>query len=186
MSRNVEIKASCPDLNPVRGGAARLASSPGQIVDQRDTFFVVPTGRLKVREFADGSGELIAYERSDQKEPKTSEYTRIECREAAALIHALKRVLALRGVVVKRREVFLVGRTRIHLDQVEDLGSFVELEVVLSEGGSFENGVREADELLQALGLPRSALIAGAYIDLLEARSTGAARSSGNAPSVVE
>jgi predicted adenylyl cyclase CyaB len=77
-------------------------------------------------------------------------------------------VLPVRGVVVKHREVFLVGRTRIHLDRVENLGSFVELEVVLADGESLEAGRDEARELLTLLAIPEGDLVPDAYIDLLE------------------
>jgi len=172
MASNVEVKVRCRDLNPVRAKAATLATSPPQDIEQRDTFFVVPSGRLKVREFRDGSGELIAYQRHNQLGPRESVYTRAASADARALVVALSRVLPVRGVVVKRRELFLVGRTRIHLDQVDGLGSFVELEVVLGDDPSVGGGVREAQELLATLDLERSALVAEAYIDLLEARQT--------------
>ncbi len=168
MSRNIEIKARVANLESIRARAAALASGPAQIIDQTDTFFVVARGRLKVRAFADGSGELIAYERADEQGPKQSAYTRVECRDATALSEALARVLPRRGVVVKRRELFLVGRTRIHLDVVENLGCFVELEVVLAADESSERGHQEARDLIASLQIPETALVAEAYIDLLE------------------
>jgi predicted adenylyl cyclase CyaB len=168
MSRNIEIKARVANLEPIRARAAALASGPAQVIDQTDTFFVVARGRLKVRAFADGSGELIAYERADEQGPKQSAYTRVECRDATALSEALARVLPRRGVVVKRRELFLVGRTRIHLDVVENLGCFVELEVVLAADESSERGQKEARDLIASLQIPETALVAEAYIDLLE------------------
>ena len=168
MAVNVEIKARIADLTRVRDRASRLASGPSQIIVQTDTFFVVPSGRLKVREFADGSAELIGYERADRTGPKTSSYARASCPDGHSLVDALSRALRSRGVVKKRRELFMVGRTRIHLDEVEGLGSFLELEVVLAPGESVESGMREARDLLTALDVPDSALIAQAYIDLIE------------------
>jgi predicted adenylyl cyclase CyaB len=168
MARNVEIKARVHDVDAVRAKAAALASSPGEIVQQTDTFFAVPAGRLKVRELADGSGELIAYERPNQPGPKESSYSRFICTDARALTRTLSRVLATRGTVVKQREVFLIGRTRVHLDHVEGLGAFVELEVVLAVDEAVEDGNRDAQGLLDALEIPQAALVAEAYIDLLE------------------
>ena len=169
MARNVELKARTPALAPVRARALALASAPGQAVEQTDTFFTGPGGRLKVREFSDGTGELIAYDRPDRPGPKQSVYTRYLCQDARALVETLARALPIRGTVVKRREVFLVGTTRIHLDQVERLGSFVELEVVLGEGETVQRGERIAHELLHALEIPEPGLVPEAYIDLLEA-----------------
>ena len=166
MARNIEIKARVPDLDAVRTRAARLASRPVERLDHVDTFFVVPDGRLKVREFAGGSGELIAYQRPDQPGPKASDYVRCPCPSARALVEALSHVLPVRGVVRKRRDVFLVGRTRVHLDEVDGLGRFVELEVVLEDGEPAETGEQIAHDLLAALEVPRAALVAGSYIDL--------------------
>ena len=168
MARNIEIKARVPDLAVVRSVVVRLAAAPGAVVQQMDTFFVVPRGRLKVREFADGSGELIAYERPDASGPQQSIYSLVRCPDARALVRTLAAVLTVRGQVRKRREVFIVGRTRVHLDEVDRLGSFVELEVVLRDDDRAETGEREARELMETLSLSPSALVSGAYIDLLE------------------
>jgi predicted adenylyl cyclase CyaB len=173
VSRNVEIKARVENLTPIRTRAATLTTDGSRTIDQVDTFFAVPHGRLKVRAFADGSGELIAYERTDEPGPKQSSYTRVECSDAAALCEALARVLQRRGVVAKHREVFVAGRTRIHLDVVEHLGAFVELEVVLADGESVEAGRREAHNLLSVLQIPESDLVPGAYIDLIERTLSG-------------
>ena len=167
MGRNVEIKARVPDLATIRAHVATLGSGPGHLIEQTDTFFVVSQGRLKVRAFPDGSGELIAYERADQHGPKESVYTRVLCHDARALSQALISVLVVRGVVTKQREVFLVGRTRVHLDRVERLGCFVELEVVLAQEEDVEQGHREAQALLQSLEIPSRDLVAEAYIDLV-------------------
>jgi predicted adenylyl cyclase CyaB len=71
------------------------------------------------------------------------------------------------GRVRKRRLLFLVGRTRIHLDAVEGLGEFLELEVVLGEGESAEEGVVEAHRIMAALGVGPEQLVQGAYVDHL-------------------
>jgi adenylate cyclase class IV len=166
--RNIEIKAVVPDLETIRVKASALAGGSPQVHEQHDTFFVVPRGRLKVRAFPDGLGELIAYERANQHGPKLSTYSRVPCRDARELAETLARVLPVRGVVAKHREVFLAGRARIHLDRVDGLGSFVELEVVLRDDESPEAGYAEARQLLAALDIPDSALLPSAYIDLFD------------------
>lgn len=162
------MKARVPELATIRAKAASVASGPGQVIHQTDTFFVVSRGRLKVRAFSDGSGELISYERADQRGSKESVYTRVPCDDAPLLVRALSTVLPVRGIVSKEREVFLAGRTRVHLDRVENLGCFVELEVVLASDEPTEQAHREANDLLRALEIVESALVAEAYIDLLE------------------
>ena len=168
MERNVEIKARVPDLAPVRARARSLGGEP-EVIEQEDTFLPCATGRLKVRRFADGSGELIFYRRPDRREPAESSYVVVPVADAAALVLALAGALGTRGVVRKRREVHRLGRTRVHLDRVEGLGDFVELEVVLAPGETQVEGVREAEGLIDRLGIPRDGLVEGAYIDLLEA-----------------
>ena len=170
--RNIEIKASVSDLGAIRRRASAIASGSSQVIDQIDTFFTVSHGRLKVRRFADGSGELIAYRRKDQSGPKVSSYSIVPTDDAAALVEILAKLAPIRGRVVKSRELLLIGRTRVHLDEVESLGSFVELEVVLNDDEPAESGTQEAHELMERLGIPRDSLVPDAYIDLLERRAT--------------
>ena len=116
MARNIEVKASAHSLDAVRIRVAAFTTVPSEILHQTDTFFAVPHGRLKVREFSDGTGELISYERPNQLGPKESVYVRLRCENAKALSATLGRALPIRGTVAKRREVFLVGPTRVHGD----------------------------------------------------------------------
>jgi adenylate cyclase class IV/N-acetylglutamate synthase-like GNAT family acetyltransferase len=166
--RNVEIKARVRGLAAVRARAVALASSSPVILRQADTFFSVEQGRLKVRDFGDGTGELIAYQRPNAAGPKTSEYVRVPC-DPELMCAALGAVLGAGSRVIKKREVVVAGRTRIHLDEVERLGSFVELEVVLREGESEREGQAEIPPLMAALGIAPASLVAGAYVDLLDA-----------------
>ena len=155
------------DVDAVRRSVRSIASQSPQVLQHTDTFFVVRAGRLKVREFADGSGELIAYDRPDQSGPKTSIYSIVRCDDGHALAGILSRLVPVRGRVVKRRELWMIGRTRVHLDEVETLGWFVELEVVLGPDEPFESGEREARELMARLGIEEEALVPEAYIDLV-------------------
>ncbi|GJM43326.1 MAG: adenylate cyclase [Gemmatimonadota bacterium] len=173
MPRNVEIKATLDDVVATRARAARLADGPAQVLVQEDVFFRVPRGRLKLRSFPEGPAELIFYDRPDHEGPKTSDYRIEPVADPVRLRAVLELACGVRAVVRKRRELFLSGRTRIHLDQVEGLGDFLELEVVLGGGESTEDGEREARECLAALDVDAAHLVAGAYVDLLEARTGG-------------
>ena len=167
MARNIEIKARIASIDAVMPRARALASGEAQLIAQDDTFFAVPHGRLKLREFADGSAELIHYHRADTVDAKLSDYRRVPVSDAAALREALERALGRLGRVRKQRWLLLAGQTRIHLDRVEGLGEFMELEVVLRDEQSIADGVRIADQLMHELGLARAERIAGAYLDLL-------------------
>jgi adenylate cyclase class IV len=167
MARNVEIKARIERIDALLPRALALADGPPESIAQDDTFFACATGRLKLRVFADGRGELIAYERADASGPKTSDYSLVPVADPDALRATLARALGITGRVVKHRTLLRVGRTRVHLDRVDGLGEFLELEVVLREGESADEGVAVAHALMQALRVGTSEWIAGAYVDLL-------------------
>ncbi|EON19239.1 adenylate cyclase [Cupriavidus sp. GA3-3] len=169
MPRNVEIKARIDSIEAVLPHAAALADSGPEYIRQDDTFFPCVNGRLKLREFAPDRGELIFYARADEAGPKESFYILSPTRSPDTLRAALAAAHGEGGRVRKLRTLYLAGRTRVHLDRVEDLGDFLELEVVLAEDERLENGVAEAHALLARLGIPASNLIEGAYVDLLRA-----------------
>lgn len=170
MARNIEIKARVDDLQALRERAAALVGRAPELIEQDDSFFPVPHGRLKLRQFADGSAELIHYHRADTAEAKASDYVRVAAPDAEGLRLALTRALGSLGRVRKQRWLLLHGlhgTTRIHLDRVEGLGDFMELEVVLRDGQSDAQGAATAEALMRELGLADAPRIAGAYLDLL-------------------
>ncbi len=170
MARNIEIKARVADLPALAARAAAIADSGPVEIAQDDTFFVAPHGRLKLRVFADGRGELIAYRRADDGGPKVSTYLVSPTVSPDTLRDVLTMSNGQEGRVVKHRTLFLVGRTRVHLDRVQGLGDFMELEVVLADGEDVDGGMREARALMARLGVAPDSLVQGAYHDLLRAR----------------
>lgn len=171
MARNIEIKARARDLGIVERKVVALGGDGPKIIDQEDTFFPCHHGRLKLRRFSERSGELIFYERADRAGPKPSFYLRTPTSDPHLLCESLRRAFGIVGVVKKRRRLYLKGRTRIHLDQVEHLGDFVELEVVLQDEEAERAATLEAEGLMAALGIEREDLIERAYIDLLTAHT---------------
>jgi predicted adenylyl cyclase CyaB len=169
MNRNVEIKARVASLAAIERQARDLADEGSVTLVQEDTFFVCPRGRLKLRQLGATEGELIYYERPDSAEPKESRYAIYRTPDPEGLARTLSLALGVRGVVRKTRTLYLVGPTRIHLDSVEGLGDFVELEVVLRPDQSVSDGVAIAHDLMTRLGILPDQLIHKAYIDLLEA-----------------
>jgi predicted adenylyl cyclase CyaB len=167
MPSNIEIKAKVRDLEPIRDRVAAIADGPVEILDQEDTFFACPGGRLKLRVFDDRRGELIHYHRGDTAAPKPSHYLIAPTSDPEALAAILGSVLGVSGIVRKRRWLYRVGQTRVHLDRVEDLGAFVELEVVLRPDQDEGEGIRIAFDLMSRLGIREDQLIDKAYIDLL-------------------
>jgi predicted adenylyl cyclase CyaB len=167
MARNVEIKARVESIDKLLPRVRSIADGTPTEIVQDDTFFTCANGRLKLRAFSETSGELIFYQRPDQAGPKESFYVISPTASPDTLREALSLAYGQCGRVRKHRTLFMVGRTRVHLDRVEGLGDFLELEVVLSEGETTESGVRVAHELLARLGISPRQLIEGAYVDLL-------------------
>ena len=166
MARNVEVKARVADLAQVEAQARRIATSGPDDLAQDDTFFACANGRLKLRELSATQGQLIYYSRADEAGPKVSDYWITETHSPGAMRETLARALGIVGRVRKQRRLYLLDRTRIHLDNVEGLGSFVELEVVLDEGESPHEGEEAARHIMKALGIGNSQLVQGAYVDL--------------------
>ncbi|MCB9832839.1 MAG: class IV adenylate cyclase [Planctomycetes bacterium] len=171
MARNVEIKARIESVESLLERAFTVADEESGLIEQDDTFFHCGHGRLKLRDLGDDRGELIFYRRLDRAGPKTSHYLISPVTSCRSMRELLEEAHGQVGRVRKRRMLFTRGRTRIHLDRVEGLGDFLELEVVLRAGEPEEVGIAEAEDLLDRLGIDRSALVEGAYLDLMLARS---------------
>ena len=176
MATNIEIKARIDDFDALRARAARLSDTPVETLFQEDTFFVVPKGRLKLRVLAPDRGELIYYERADSLGPKPSNYLIAATADPESLRTALAAALGIRGTVRKRRWVYIAGNSRIHLDQVDGLGAFMELEVVLYPGQTAADGTTTALQLMKDLRIEESHLVEGAYIDLLSGTASAVGR----------
>jgi predicted adenylyl cyclase CyaB len=174
MPRNIEIKACVADMHALAARAAAIADSGPVEIPQDDTFFRCDNGRLKLRVFESGLGELIFYRRPDAHGPKVSFYVLSPTASPDTLREALTLANGQEGRVVKHRTLFLVGRTRVHLDRVQGLGDYMELEVVLADDESTDAGTREAHALMARLQVPADCLVESAYHDLLRARGAAA------------
>lgn len=168
MPANIELKARVRNFDEVRSKAERLSDTPVEIIPQEDTFFNVSHGRLKLRVLAPDRGQLIFYQRADQGGPKRSEYHIAETSDPDNLKRVLELAYGIRGVVKKTRYLYLAGQTRIHVDDVDGLGQFMELEVVLRDGQGDAEGQALAEDLMASLGVERADLLEVAYMDLIE------------------
>jgi predicted adenylyl cyclase CyaB len=173
MPANIEIKARVHDFAALQSRAETLSNTPVQVIPQEDTFFQTPRGRLKLRQLAPDQAQLVYYERPDQEGPKRSTYHIFETGDPQKLKGILSLALGVRGVVRKRRFLYLVGQTRLHLDDVEGLGQFMELEVVLRPGQTDAEGQAIARDLMTRLGVREEDLLSAAYMDLIEAKQDG-------------
>lgn len=167
--RNIEIKARVADMSALTERVRAIADSGPMTIVQDDTFYRFPGVRLKLRRVEGDGADLVLYERPDIYEAKESRYCLVPISAPQELDGRLSRRYGRSGRVRKERILFLVGNTRIHLDRVEGLGGFCELEVVLKEGDTVEEGIETARRIMEQLAIPSSTLVAEAYVDLLNA-----------------
>lgn len=165
---NIEIKARC--FHPEKVEAFLLSSGARYVgLDtQKDTYFEVPGGRLKLRQ---GSIEnnLIFYHRADGEGPKTSHFYLSPVSDGPSLESLLTAALSVKVEVVKHRKIFFIEHTKFHIDEVPGLGSFVEIEVSNLHHPHLSRTSMEADcnKYMQDLGIEPEHLIANSYSDLL-------------------
>jgi len=171
MPSNIEIKARVRDFPQFKARAEKLSDTPLKVIPQEDVFFNIHRGRLKLRILGADRGQLIHYTRPDQDGPKRSDYQIYETSNPESLRNVLELSYGIRGIVKKTRYLYMSGQTRIHLDDVEGLGQFMELEVVMQEGQSDSEGQLIAEGLMAGLGVESSDLLDVAYMDLLEKKT---------------
>jgi homotetrameric cytidine deaminase len=165
--RNLELKARDPEPQRTLELALALGAEDRGEIEQRDTYFARARGRLKLRQQTPGDAELIAYERSDGAEPRPSDYRVVRVADPEALRAALDAALGTLVVVAKRRRLLLWDGVRIHLDDVEGLGSHLELEAVAAPGSSLEAEAQKVERLRADLRIDDASLVAESYSDLV-------------------
>jgi len=173
-NENIELKAVDADPAATERACRELGALHAGTLAQRDTYFAVSHGLLKLREDTEaGAGELIFYLRAREAGLRSSSYWRAPASDPAALRDLLTAAHGVLGVVAKRRRLYLHRGVRIHLDEVEGLGSFIELESVLAVAGRESPAeARALAEVVAALGLAGRETIAGGYLELLGRATT--------------
>lgn len=169
--RQVESKLRWNDHEAVLARALEAGARDEGLLVQRDQFYGVSKGRLKLRTIAGVRSELIAYDREDAAGARASDYGLYPTGDAALLDEVLGRALERSGVLDKTRHLLIFRNTRIHLDDVVGLGRFVELETVIQDQ-SESDAVAEHDEVITMLGLGDAERIAVGYLDLTKAKGT--------------
>jgi adenylate cyclase len=162
-----------PDRAAVEARLRHLGARHEWTRRQRDAFFPVPTGWLKLRETDGARAQLISYVRStDDAGPRRSEYDVVRFDDAIAMNGVLTRALGAEIVVTKERALWWLDHTRVHLDRVDGLGEFLELETVV-EGITPEEADVEARRIAEALALDPADYLPVPYRDLLHSEETG-------------
>ncbi|MEA2293845.1 MAG: cytidine deaminase [Solirubrobacteraceae bacterium] len=165
--RNVELKAVDRDPAATLSVAIAAGARDRGTLRQRDTYFGVPHGRLKLREQEGAVAQLIAYERPDDPAVRLSRYHLIEVPDPETALAGLTATCGVRVVVSKARRLLEWENVRIHLDDVAGLGRFVELEAVAAPGADLGQERRKVDRLRELLDIRDGDLRAGSYADAL-------------------
>ena len=135
--------------------------------NQMDTYFQVDYGRLKIRERDKGDPQLIQYFRDDRKGPKQSYYEIIHLKNVEQVKSTLAEEHGILVIVKKKREIWKWENIRIHFDCVEELGNFIEFEIVIDTDGDIQTSQRKAEWLMNKFHLLKTDLIARSYSDLI-------------------
>lgn len=167
MSENIEFKAKVTDYDEMKSAMQSITQSEPVILEQTDVYYNVKKGRAKLRTICNIRHELIIYRRKDLAGPKSSKYTRIKVKHYKLVNKIMSSLFGVRGVVKKYRTLFLKDNIRFHLDRVDSLGSFMEIEYIVSPMQDKEDIKSQVDGLLQALNIQKEMLVNCSYIDLL-------------------
>lgn len=168
---NIEFKARMRDEKRVRAALKGLRPRMAGKDHQIDTYFQIPSGRLKLRQ-GNIENALIFYQRKNSAQVRASRVLLCEFSDPAqtrTLKKVLTPALGVAAVVNKTREIYYVDNVKIHLDRVRGLGKFLEVEAFVKKG-SLRRGRKQADEIKELFGVLPEDILAHSYSDLILAR----------------
>ncbi len=163
--RNVELKALDGSPEATIEACRKLGAIDCGVLWQQDTYFHTPQGRFKLREQRPGRCQLIHYSRADEPHERESRYRIMDVGEPSTMRSFLGESLGVRATVTKRRRLFLWRSVRIHLDDVEGLGKFLELEAVAPPESDLGAEHELIAELRMRLSITDADLVPVGYAD---------------------
>lgn len=167
MARNVEVKARLSDLLDARAMIAALGATYSVTEEQVDRYFELDGGRrVKLRTIAGAAAQLIRYDRPETSGMRVSTYEITPVRDDHAGVCLVPKGEPL-IIVRKQREVHLLDNVRVHLDRVDRLGTFLELEAVVDAQHDESSCRAQVERITRALGLGDADFIRASYADLL-------------------
>ena len=168
MSENIEIKAICHDLNATERRIREITRRSPNDDYQVDTYFNVTHGRLKLRESTIDGNYLIPYVRADEAGPRRSQYAKISVDNPELVKELFSMLMGTHIVVSKKRKIYIDDNVRIHLDQVENLGTFIEIEAVMDKNNNDKQvEIQKVHRLMNLIGISEADLIPFSYESLL-------------------
>jgi adenylate cyclase class 2 len=164
---NVEIKAIVHDPSFVRNYLVDRKAIFKGTDEQTDTYFNVNSGRLKLRE-GNIENNLIFYTRTNQAGPKSSHFNLVKIEDAKGLKEVLQRSCGIKMIVRKKREIYYIDNVKFHIDEVPQLGSYIEIEAgnILAEKTESEL-LDQCNFYLKEFGIKEEDLVGESYSDLL-------------------
>ncbi len=170
MHLNVEIKAKCNDAGSVRDYLLRNHAEFKGTDQQKDTYFQVLHGRLKLRQ-GNIENNLIHYDRQNQAGPKTSVVNMMPVQDGDKLLSVLSAALGIKVAIVKKREIYFINNVKFHIDEVEGLGSFVEIEAIDKDGSLGKEYIQQqCGVYMKELNIAETDLLTNSYSDMLLAK----------------
>ena len=163
--KNLELKSKCVNMEKLRRLMFELGAEHQKTMHQIDTYFNVPKGRLKLREIDGEMAQLVYYERADESASRYSNYSIVEITDASGFKQMMN-AIGVKAVVDKVRELWMYGNTRIHVDDVDGLGHFVELETVITNQTNTE-AQAEHHFVKRALEIDDVEIVPVSYSDLI-------------------
>ncbi|MBM3242946.1 class IV adenylate cyclase [Candidatus Poribacteria bacterium] len=164
--KNLELKSKCVNLEKLCLLMFELGAEYQKTMHQIDTYFNAPKGRLKLREIDGEIAQFVYYERADESAPRYSNYSIVEITDASGFKQMMMNALGVKAIVDKVRELWMYGNTRIHVDDVNGLGHFVELETVITNQTNTE-AQAEHHLVKRALEIDAAEIVPVSYSDLI-------------------
>lgn len=164
--KNLELKSKYVNIEKLRQLMFELGAEYKKTMHQIDTYFVVPKGRLKLREIDGEESQLVYYERADESTSRYSNYSIVEITDVLGFKQMMTNALGVKAIVDKVRELWMYGNTRIHIDDVNSLGHFVELETVITNQTDTE-AQAEHHFVKHALKIDDTQIVPVSYSDLI-------------------
>lgn len=181
--KNFEFKARVENILPYEAQLRRLNPRYVGLDEQRDTYFQTAKGRLKLRE-GNIENALIQYERPDVAGAKASDIVLYPHEPHSALKTILTKQLGIKVVVEKKRKIYFIENVKFHFDVVEQLGQFIEVEAMDSDGSrSLEELKAQCQHYFQFFKLQEEMTVEQSYSDLilaLEEKGKGGLKLSTN------
>ncbi|MCK5044410.1 class IV adenylate cyclase [Candidatus Parcubacteria bacterium] len=163
---DIEIKAVFEDHNKIRDIISQKGAKLIGVFDMEDIYFNVPHGRLKARA-GDIKDILIQYNRENISTPKKSEFLVSVIQKDSNIIPSLSKALGVKVIVRKKREIWILDNIRFHIDNVEELGKFIEIEARGESDDDLPKLKKQIKEFLDLFNIEEDNFIKGSYSDLI-------------------